>query len=220
MLEFFAEPWTGSEVLREVEISKCALNHDWSKVLPGLPNSLVVLVLDDNGILDLHPFLEYGLPKGIQKVSLLSNPVKLFREDNQEEHLLKLLDIYPQLGLFRIESEFASSQRNMPMQLFYIMIYNYRWRVLSEDASNHPIPLSLWPLVLEQAGRLTAAEGLEHHFLLFFQLLGMPFFESSLAEGENRNMLVLVRKYVEIRTSLVHTLLRKQPAIMTNTPCW
>jgi Leucine-rich repeat (LRR) protein len=208
MLELFSEPWTESTALTEVEMSDCNLNDDWSNILPGLPKSLTVLGLDENGIQDLHPFVEHGLPVGIQTISVLSNPVKLFRDDCQEAYLAQLLDTYPQLGVFQIEAEFPSSAY-VPVRLFYKMLYNRRGRVLLEDASNHAIPLSVWPLVLERAAMSITGEGLDD-FLLLFQLLGMPLLESNSDENMNR----VKRKYEEVRISVLYNLLRKQPTII------
>jgi hypothetical protein len=202
IFDLFAEPWNGSKILKIIEASNFSLGNDYAKILPGLPEALEELKLDDNRITDLNAFATIGLPKGIRRLHVAGGSMIVLYSE-QRQYLNELLDRYPQQ--VSIPSEFLSFRDRGVTRLFCKMLVNQSGRVLLENMSQS-IPLSVWPLILELAVNRNFSrekDALDSYFGLLgataaFESDGFRFLQS-----------------LEVTASILFRLVRTNPAWMT-----
>lgn len=146
------------------------LRSSYSQIISALPQSLVRLDLENQGIESLDGFLNScsggGLPKGIRKLNLHGNPILESTQVKDQDCLEKLLTSYPSLGwigrdqhLYHLHTAThdALTTRKIDRRYYrlftayatYLLMFNRCGRVLLQEDSNHrSISLALWPTVL------------------------------------------------------------------------
>ena len=146
------------------------LRSSYSQIVSALPESVLRLDLENQGIESLQGFLNgcssVGLPKGIRKLNLHGNPILESTQPKDQECLEKLLTSYPSLGwigrdrhlyhLYTLTHDTLKRRKSGPRyyRLFsayatYLLLFNRCGKqLLQEDPNNPSISLAVWPTVL------------------------------------------------------------------------
>jgi Leucine-rich repeat (LRR) protein len=158
LLDFYSSPWNGeTSSLKAIRLhgTSLQLGRSYGNVLSGLPDSLVELSLDFHDIDTLNGFVSNPLPKSIRNLYLDFNPILESSDAHDRACLEQMLQAHPQLG--RI-CRYMSRVKLFTAATMHLMLFNRCGRALLGGSHAKPIPLSIWPTVLERVKGKTRSE--------------------------------------------------------------
>ena len=136
----FETPWGEDCRLENLRMQDCGIDDEHlTRFITNLPRSLIRLDLSKNDLVDLGPFLRFGLPPGIKSLRLDLHTDEL----NYEECIEKLPEVYKHLEFIGD----ATRCCKVTPKAAYSLCWNAGGRKVESDGGFSAFNVSLWPLV-------------------------------------------------------------------------